>query len=82
MAHTHKYREVDAKEFSPGDVVKVLSIENRGEFIFGMRYAVVLGPATKMIKDTEHDGYEILVGARIEWHSTKALFLSRHDVDN
>lgn len=79
MAHVHKYREVEAKEFSPGDVVRVLSIENRGQLIFGMRYAVVLGPATKMIKEVEHAGYEILVGSKIEWHSAKSLFVSKNE---
>lgn len=69
------------KEFSPGDIVKVLSVENRDKLLIGFRYGVVVGPATKKIKDNEIAGYEILVGSKIEWYSGKTLLTVKSEDD-
>jgi hypothetical protein len=69
------------RQFSPGDVVHVFAIETKKRFRVGMRYSIVIKYDPKFIKNHETkeddlvDGYEVLVGSKIEWHSVIALSL-------
>ena len=67
------------EKLKEGDVVKVFWISPyREEFRFGIRYGIIMRSKPQTMKkggqEFEVDGYEVLVGSKIEWHSQKSLF--------
>jgi hypothetical protein len=66
-------------EFSPGDIVQILSIETKEKFRVGMRYCIILDYESKIVTDYETkkeklvDGYHVLVGSKVEWHNVIAI---------